>query len=438
MENPEITRLRRALEAETAVREHLQHELDVRNCALDAASSHFMILDMSRRGWPIVFVNRAIGRDHGYEPAELVGRSAAMLIDRDASAREFGLLHDAVAAGREARTELRGRRKDGTTFWLGIFLAPVRNADGVITHYVGIGADITARLADAENKRRLQEQLVEEMRQRERIAVELQLAQKLESVGRLAAGIAHEINTPIQYIGDSVYFVESAAFELRGLLDAYRAALPAPLAEAEQAVDLQFLRAEVPRAFARMRDGVSRVAEIVRALREFAHPDSDEHGAADLNHALQTTLTVTRNEYKYIANVEAQLGDIPPVVCGIGQLNQVFLNLIVNAAHAIEEAGRTTETGGLITVTTKAHEASVEVCIADNGCGIPGEHLDKIFDPFFTTKAVGKGTGQGLAIARAIVVDKHGGNLDVQSTVGAGTRFIVRLPIHGRADPEAA
>jgi PAS domain S-box-containing protein len=432
MDAGENASLRRALAAEIAARTHLQRELDVRNCALDAASSHFMILDMAQPGAPIVFVNRAVARDHRYEPRELLGKSASLLIG-DESARERAAIDDAIRQGRDIRTEVRGRRKDGTTFWLGIFLAPVRNAAGDITHYVAIGADITARLAEAENKRRLQEQLLAEMHERERMGVELQLAQKLESVGRLAAGIAHEINTPIQYVGDSVHFVESAAGDLRALLEAYRAAAPAPLTAAETAADLQFLRAEVPRAFERMKEGIARVAEIVRALREFAHPDSDEHSTADINHALETTLTVTRNESKYIANVETQLAELPPVVCGIGQLNQVFLNLIVNAAHAIEQAGKSAETGGVITVSTRALPDVVEVCIGDNGCGIPPENQDKIFDPFFTTKAVGKGTGQGLAIARAIVVDKHRGDIDVQSVVGEGTRFTIRLPIVGRA-----
>jgi len=432
MDASDTANLTLALTAETAARERLQRELDVRNCALDAASSHFMILDMCRRGWPIVFANCAIARDHGYETAELLGQSASFLIDREASRQEWQRIRAAMKDGRDVRVEVRGRRKDGTTFWLGLFLAPVRNAAEVITHYVAVGADITARLAEAENKRKLQEQLVEEMRQREHIAIELRLAQKLESVGRLAAGIAHEINTPIQYIGDSIHFVEAAATDLRTLLDAYRAAAPEPLTAAEAAADLPFLSAEVPRAFERMRDGVARVAEIVRALREFAHPDSDDKGDADLNHALETTLTVARNEYKYIAGVETRFGELPSVCCGIGQLNQVFLNLIVNAAHAIEQAGKAATSGGLITVTTRAQGDVVEVCIGDNGCGIAPENVEKIFDPFFTTKAGGKGTGQGLAIARSIVVDKHGGSIDVHSTVGDGTRFVIRLPIRGR------
>jgi len=196
--------------------------------------------------------------------------------------------------------------------------------------------------------------------------------------------------------------------------------------------DVEFLSVEVPKAFERTLQGVERVAAIVRAMKEFAHPDAYEHSPADLNHAIETTLIVANNEYKYSATVETKLGAMPEVMCNVGELNQVFLNLIVNAAHAIQECGKDAVTGR-ITIATAGNRDSVVISIADNGCGIPEGNLEKIFDPFFTTKAVGRGTGQGLAIARSIVSEKHGGSIDVQSTVGVGTRFIVRLLVSGRA-----
>jgi signal transduction histidine kinase len=188
----------------------------------------------------------------------------------------------------------------------------------------------------------------------------------------------------------------------------------------------------VPKAFERTLQGVERVAAIVRAMKEFAHPDANEHSPADLNHAIETTLIVAHNEYKYTATVETKLGPLPEVMCNVGELNQVFLNLIVNAAHAIQESGKDAATGRM-TIATVRNRDSVVISIADNGCGIPEENLEKVFDPFFTTKEVGRGTGQGLAIARSIVSEKHGGSIDVHSTVGVGTHFIVRLPIVGRA-----
>jgi two-component system, NtrC family, sensor kinase len=324
-----------------------------------------------------------------------------------------------------------------------VSLMPLRHTAPGVSHYLAIGADITAKLEQERERRLLQERLYNEMQERERIGIELRLAQKLESVGRLAAGIAHEINTPIQYIGDSVLFLETAYEALDQMRTAYLTALEqlgeaAPAAAVrkdvqatEEALDLPFLRNEIPRAFERTKGGVERVAAIVRAMKEFAHPDSAEQNPADLNRALQTTLLVAHSEYKYCAQIETQFGELPDVICNVGELNQVFLNLIVNAAHTISESGKDAQTGR-ITITTAAAGEHVQISVIDNGCGIAAENLDKIFDPFFTTKPVGRGTGQGLAITRAIVVEKHGGSIDVHSEVGRGTRFVLQLPVAGR------
>ena len=273
----------------------------------------------------------------------------------------------------------------------------------------------------------INDQLREEMRLRQAAELELGIAQKLESVGRLAAGIAHEINTPIQYISDSVHFLGSAFDDLM------KASTVAPgnRSPSEDA-ELNFLREEVPRAIERTIDGTQRVATIVRAMKEFAHPDATEKAVADLNRALETTLLIAKNEYKYVASVEMAFGEIPEVMCNVGELSQVFLNLIVNAAHALADAGRDTETGR-ITIRTQRANDKVELSFEDNGCGIPQEIIDKIYDPFFTTKEVGRGSGQGLAIARSIVVDKHAGQIQVSSTPGIGSRFTLRLPINGEA-----
>ena len=421
----------------------LQRELDLRTWALNAAPTHFMIIDMTGPGWPIVFVNRALARDHGYEPEELLGKSAGLLVSAEENSENLAEVSQALRTGAVARTQLRSYRKDGSNFWVGITFSPMRNAAGVTTHYVSVGADITARLAETENQKRLQQQLVAEMEERERMAIELRFAQKLESVGRLAAGIAHEINTPVQYIGDSVRFLQSVVSDLDGLLSLYReviASLPPGsvsaddlqrLSAAEAAADPEFLKAEAPKAFDRTLDGVTRVADIVRAMKEFAHPDVNEQTLSNINHALDTTLTVARSEYKYCATVEMQYAALPEVMCNLGELNQVFLNLIVNAAHAIEQSGKDVASGR-IRVATWLEETHVAIEIADNGCGIPQENVEKIFDPFFTTKEVGRGTGQGLAIARSIVVDKHCGSIDVNSIIGEGSRFTLKLPIGGR------
>jgi two-component system, NtrC family, sensor kinase len=205
---------------------------------------------------------------------------------------------------------------------------------------------------------------------------------------------------------------------------------------AEQSADIEFVAAEMPKAFERTLDGVERVTKIVRAMKEFSHPDvEEEQNTADINHALESTLIVAKNEYKYSADVETKFAELPPVMCNIGELNQVFLNLLINAAHAIADGGK--EAGsGKISVSTELKGEVVEIAFADNGCGIRKEILDKIFDPFFTTKEVGRGTGQGLAITRSIIVDKHKGSVQVDSKVGVGTKFILQLPIAGRSRAE--
>lgn len=422
---------------------------DIRAFALDAVPSHVMIIDVRDPAFPIVYVNRTMARDHGYEPAELIGQSPAIFLAIEGQASEGNAMVDAIRAGRNMRFEVNVRRKDGSTFWTGMFVGPVTDADGQITHCVAIGADITTRLADREKNHKLQERLYSEMRERERIAIELRLAQKLEAVGRLASGIAHEINTPIQYVGDSLGFLQAATEQLNELLSGYREVLNelcnttgardmrSRIEQLERDADLEFVQTEIPRAIERTQQGVGRVAAIVRAMKEFAHPELKEHGAADINQAIATTLTVACNEYKYVASMETRLGELPGVICNVGELNQVLLNLIVNAAHAIEAAGRNAETGR-ISISTELVADHVMIRVADNGCGIAEDQLEKIFDPFFTTKEVGKGTGQGLAIVHSIIVDKHGGSIDVRSQVGVGATFILSLPLAGRAVAKVA
>lgn len=271
--------------------------------------------------------------------------------------------------------------------------------------------------------------------------MELRQAQKLESVGRLASGIAHEINTPIQFVGDNTRFVQESFGCLEKLLKKYRELRDAAAAgtlhpgfaeelrRLEEESDYDFLVEEIPKALSQTLEGVTRVATIVRAMKDFAHPDDREMAAADLNLALLSTLTVARNELKYVADVETDLGEIPPVVCSVGDMNQVFLNLLVNAAHAIGDVVKGTGQKGKIRVHTSSDGQAVLISIADTGGGIPEGIRNRVFDPFFTTKEVGRGTGQGLAIARSVVVDRHKGSLTFDSELGKGTTFYIRLNI---------
>jgi len=310
-------------------------------------------------------------------------------------------------------------RSDGKSFPVEYVATPMREEGGIV------GAVLTFQ--DITQRRNLEGQLVQ--------------AQKLESIGQLAAGIAHEINTPTQFIGDNLRFLEEAFRDLAPVLaDLRRGECRAASSSAAAGASgetpptdidsVQYLIEEIPRAVSQSLEGVERVAKIVRSMKDFSHPGNDEMQSVDLNRAIESTLTVCRNEWKYVADVTTDFDpDLPPVVCLPGECNQVFLNLIINASHAIGEALKERASGkGTITVSTKGVGKWVEIRIADTGTGIPAEARTKVFDPFFTTKEVGRGTGQGLAIARSVIVDKHGGSLTFETEIGRGTTFIVRLP----------
>jgi len=278
---------------------------------------------------------------------------------------------------------------------------------------------------------------------------QLRQAQKLEAIGQLAAGISHEINTPAQYVGDNAKFLQEtwpAVDKILGLCvrlgeeSVTGSAAPATIAEllrCTKEADPTYLLREVPQAISQTLQGMERISKIVKAMKEFSHPGSEGKCAIDLNHAIETTIAVARNEWKYVADVQTSFADnVPPVLCLAGEINQVILNLLINAAQAIGDVvGKTSGTKGTITISTKFDSAWVEVQIRDTGAGVPENIRARIFEPFFTTKEVGKGTGQGLALAHAVIVKKHDGQIWFESEMGKGTTFFLRLPL---AQPETA
>ncbi|MGH8517900.1 MAG: PAS domain-containing sensor histidine kinase [Panacagrimonas sp.] len=330
--------------------------------------------------------------------------------------------------------ERRQFHKDGHIVWARSTVSAARNSAGSLLHLIYEIEDITDR-------KQAEADLQAADEQNRKLELELRHAQKLEAVGRLASGVAHEINTPVQFVSDSCYFLRDGLADLQSLLGTYRESLEriaggdiAPQAaldharEAERALDVDYLLENLPSAAERSLQGLERVATIVRSMKEFAHPDRKDKANADLNQAILSTLTIARNEYKYVAEVETDLGELPPVCCLLSEFNQAILNLVVNAAHAIGDTVQGSDRRGLIRIRTRYEAPHAVISIEDNGAGIPESIRDKIFDPFFTTKEIGKGTGQGLAIVRSVVVNKHQGTIGVHSTPGQGTTFVLRLP----------
>jgi PAS domain S-box-containing protein len=379
----------------------------------------------------VTSVNPAAVALLGWDEAQLVGRGMVAVTECDpvdGAPVEGGAdrLQGVWAEGTSIRAaEGTVGRADGSTLPIAYSATPLR-----FGAHVGGAVIVFRDISESRN----------------RAAAELAMRhdQKLESLGRLSAGLAHEINAPIQFVGDNTRFLAEAYHDMLELLLVYRECLgigsgelswqdrQRRAAEAERKADIDYLTAEVPAAVAQSLDGIERVASLVRAMKSFSYKDSAHGTYADLNEAIKTTLTVARNEIKYVADVVLDLGDLPEVFCHVGDLNQVFLNLLVNSADALQEK----DERGEIRITTHVEGNTAVISFADNGSGIP-EHLrHAIFEPFFTTKGIGKGTGQGLALAHAIVTEKHGGTIEMRSAAGQGTEFTLRLPVEGkRTDP---
>jgi PAS domain S-box-containing protein len=405
-------------ESERRFRRELAHNQQI----LSAISS--ILIGVSADNF-ITHWNKAAEEIFGLGPESVIGRPlAACGIQWDWKVFQE---HLAACLGKGAQRRvdsLRYRRPDGSDALLGLMLTPIRDEEHQTAGYLISGRDIT-------NIQNMERQLIQ--------------AQKLKSIGQLAAGIAHEINTPTQYVGDNTRFLKDSFADLMNLLAEYQALLdaartgevPAELVRrvdrALQAADIEFLVEQIPLAIQQSLEGIQRISKIVSAMKEYSHPGSEGKITTDLNRAIESTVTVARNEWKYVAELELDLDpNLPLIQCQPGEINQVILNLITNAAHAIADC--TGETGGekgliRISTCTCTDGAWVEIRVQDSGTGIPEDAKDYIFDPFFTTKEVGRGTGQGLSIAHNVIVEKHSGTIVFETEANRGTTFIIRLPV---------
>ena len=402
-----LIRISAALQAEASCRQDLAtalaNERTLLRTMIDLIPAFIYAKDTGSR---FIAMNAALARNMGTDAAQAIGKTDFDFHAPDL-AQKFYADEQALLKSGSAIIDLEEPGFDQVTGMPRTVVTskvPLRDENGMVIGIIGVGFDIT--------ERKLAEQ-------------RLAQGEHLESIGRLAAGVAHEINTPIQYLNDSVYFIREAMQELLAHNARLAAMLPAP-PEADE--DLEDLKKELPPALDRVVDGLGRIAEIVRSMKEFSHVDQREMSRVDLNRAINSTLIIARSEYKYVADVKTDFQDMPPVTCHGGQINQVVLNLVVNAAHAIADKVKGTPEKGLIIVKTCIEDGFAVVSVCDTGGGIPEAIRKRIFEPFFTTKEVGKGTGQGLSIAHN-VIKAHGGTLAFVTEIGKGTTFTVRLPL---------
>jgi two-component system NtrC family sensor kinase len=377
------------------------------------------ILAISRDG-KVEYINRIMPN---YRRADVIGGSWLQYFPPDRQLVMQKALAAVFSTGLNETFETTTPGPDGSTRWFSTQIGPIRE-DGNVVGAVLVAQDITDQ---------------------KRSQTELETGRHMALLGTMAAGVAHEINTPIQFVGDSIHFLRGVANDLLTLITSLQALRVQALtgtpveqaiagaAKAEEEADLPYIRENMPAAFQRCIDGLDRVATIVRSLKEFSHPPEKEMKPVDLNRGIESTLTIARGEYKYVAELETDLGDLPLVTCHAGEINQAVLNIVVNAAHAIGDVVRGTDNKGLITVRTRREGDTVVIAISDTGGGIPEAIRGRIFDPFFTTKEVGTGTGQGLAIAWAKVKEQHNGDLTFETEIGKGSTFLIRLPIAGKA-----
>lgn len=406
----------------------LEDEVRRTQAIVETAAEGIITFDVNGN---IESINPAAQAIFGYEFSEAIGKNVCDLLPAASfcDSNEGCAINLLECTRLENGGEVTGLRSDGATIPLEIVVSEFTHA---------FQTSFTAMLRDLTRRKQLESQLAH--------------AQKMESVGQLAAGIAHEINTPIQYVGDNTRFLKNAFQGIEQILHALDnlldkcAACPDLQGEARAIIglidehDLGFLRQEIPLAIDQTLEGADGVARIVRAMKEFSHPGSEERMNVNLNHAIENTLTVCKNEWKYCADLQLELCEgLPPVSCLPGELNQAFLNLVVNAAHAIEDNLRKNPQceRGVLRVRTSCDDQWAMIEFSDTGSGIPESIRSRIFDPFFTTKPVGKGTGQGLAICYNVVVEKHQGKLFFKSEIDKGTTFYVWLPLVPESRPKA-
>ncbi len=392
---------------------------------IQSSGDAMRVMDLNHH---IVEANMQMEKLSGYTLSECNGKNCSEIFGGTACNTKDCIFSRLRSGEKIVRSETVKYRQDGSTVEVEVIAVPILE-NGTMVGYLESYRDISQRKED-EKKHRQNE-------------LQYQHAQKMESIGTLAAGIAHEINTPIQFVGDNTAFLESSFKSLMDLIGIYKRfimectnkhgvpGISEKLSKIDASFDLEFLQNEIPLSIEQSREGVNRVSSIVTAMKDFSHMGSDEMKKENVNRAIENTVTISRNEWKYDAVIENRLDpDLPLVNCVIGDIKQVLLNLIVNAAHAIKyNINPSQPVKGKITIATSYTDENVIISVKDTGIGISDDIKDKIFEPFFTTKDIGKGTGQGLSLVYNVITKKHGGRIGMKSIVSKGTTFFIELPI---------
>ena len=402
--------------------DQLQVELLLHDRAMAASSCGITIADASLPNMPLIYVNDAFERITGYSPAEVLGKNCRFLQGDDHHQPALTELKAAIQEGQNCKILLRNYRKDGSFFWNELFMSPIYDETNHLTHFIGIQTDVTER---EEAQHALETTLIE-LRETQMMLIH---SEKMNALGQMVAGVAHEINNPIAFVASNLHSLGRSLDDIHGAYDQLEtlAKEHSPdttlddITQIREESDLDDTFTDIADLVSASLQGIGRVKKIVTELRTFSRLDEAELKAANLSECIQSTLTIAETQLKNRIEVLLEIDHLPNIVCYPAELNQVFLNLILNAAQAIDGPGQ---------IHIRGYDAPEELILefTDTGSGIPPEVMDKIFNPFFTTKPVGEGTGLGLSIAYKIIVDRHQGAIDVRSTPGAGSTFTIHLP----------
>ncbi|WP_163378869.1 ATP-binding protein [Cyclobacterium sp. SYSU L10401] len=407
----------------------IQQELKLHDAAMESTSCGISISDARKPDMPLIYVNRAFCEMSGYLEEEVVGKNCRFLQGENRDQKARYIIREALDSGNHCQVLIKNFRKDGTFFWNDLIISPIRDKEGQLTHFVGVQNDVTDReevRRETAAKQIELEKTLETLKETQSMLIH---SEKMNALGQMVAGVAHEINNPVAFVASNMHALKQMAEDLKDAYEQLNMAvdtsgnedLKVMARKLSQEADVDFISEDLDDLINSSIDGLKRVKGIVGSLRNFSRLDEADEKIASMKECIESTLEIAGSVVRNRLVIDCQLNDLTPIKCRPSELNQVFLNLIMNAAQAVKEDGRLEIKGS---ETTDA----LILTFTDNGIGMDADTQEKIFNPFFTTKPVGEGTGLGLSIAYKIISDGHNGKITVDSEVGKGTSFTISLP----------